>query len=371
MGDFDHPHHYNPWLKWRAGWLTDDDVKTVTESGDYTIRGIEMDPATAPENTFTALHIRRSPISEFIVYYRSQEPNANTGALISLVAPTNRSHTILIDMTPGSLPPDEDYLDAALLPGNTVTDISSGIELSVLEKFDDSLLVHVKVPSNPVDIIPVIGFISPEAGLTTIGGVDYEVMAYDPDEGSENGAGIESLKMTLGWIQGDNPYVEDGTEFVPVDSIFLSTPPYTWHVETESLPDEVYRLKVLATSTNGSSNFGQFVHIIDNTGPSVANASKESELSPAVLHQNAPNPFSGGTLISYRLNEPGVVVVSVHDKFGRKVKTLLRAFKSPGEHILTWDGRDAGGNLSPNGIYLCELRMEDQVSTIKMIYNRE
>lgn len=370
MGDHENPHHYNPWFKWRVGWLPDESIKTVTESGNYVIRGLEMDPAAAPANTYSALRIRRSPESEFIVYYRSQEPFANTGALISVAGVSNNKPILLLDMTPGSQNPGDDYKDAALLPGITVQDNITGIGLTVLEKYDDSLLVNVVVPPGTIDVLPILNFVSPDAGVTIKGGVDYEVTAYDPDFGNENGAGIEKVKFALGWVKGDNPYIPEGTEFIALDSGQITSPPYLFHAETEGFPDEVYRMKITAFSQDGGKNIATFKHIIDNTGPSVTSAVKEATDNPIRLEQNTPNPFAESTAIAYHLNRPGQVTLCVYDMFGRKVRTLVQKHQAAGRHTVSWDGSDSSGESSSGGLYFCELRMGEFVASKRLLLLR-
>jgi len=304
------------------------------------------------------------------VYYRSQEPLAKAGALISFYSPFNKSPTVLLDMTPGSLIPSEDYKDAALVPGATVVDNASGIELTVLEKYDDSLIVNVVVPPGPMDVLPIINFTSPGAGVAIKGGVDYEVTAYDPDTGNENGAGIEKVKFSLGWLEGDNPYIDGGTEFIAVDSAQVSTPPFVFHVETEGFPDECYQLRAYAFSQNGSNNLAVFKHIIDNTGPSVASAVKEATGSPIRLEQNTPNPFVESTAITYHLNRPGQVTLCVYDMFGKKVRTLVQKHQATGQHTISWDGSDSSGESSSGGLYFCELRMGEFVAAKRLLIMR-
>lgn len=370
MGDFRHPHHFNPWFKWRVGWLPSESILTVNESGNYIIRGIELPPLSGSPNAYSALRIRRTPEMEFLIYYRSQELFAKEGALISIGTPSNIIPILLLDMTPGSQGPAQDYRDAALLVGETVQDNLSGIELSLLQKENDSLLINVVVPEEPIDRIPKINIISPEAGMTITGSVDYEVTAYDPDVGNENGAGIDTVQFSLGYVEGDNPYLEEGHEFIQIDSGQLTTPPYLFHVETNELPDECYRLIVQAISQNGKKNRAAFNHIIDNTGPSMASSTKEIREPSWKIHlaQNIPNPFHQLTTINYRLFQPGQVTLSIYDLFGRRVQTLINSHQSAGHHTVQWNGNSNEGQPLNQGLYYYELRAGSFVISKKMLF---
>ena len=82
------------------------------------------------------------------------------------------------------------------------------------------------------------------------------------------------------------------------------------------------------------------------------------------LGQNAPNPFSGSTLISYRVARPGPVTLRVYDLRGRLVRTLLAAESmAAGRHEAVWNGRDETGLDVSAGVYLLKFEAGDFRST--------
>ncbi len=83
------------------------------------------------------------------------------------------------------------------------------------------------------------------------------------------------------------------------------------------------------------------------------------------LEANYPNPFNAGTTIVYRLAREGKVELSVYDLLGRKVRTLVRARKKAGRHVVRFDAGDL-----PSGVYFYRLRAGDRVQTRKMILLR-
>ncbi len=370
MGDVHHFHHYNPRNKFRLGWIPPESILTVSESGTYTIRAVEKPPlAGVTVNEYTALRIRRTPISDYWVFYRSQEDSANTGAMITRIESRNSSSSILLDMAPGSLPEKRDYQDAALVPGKTVRDQEAGIEIEVLERHSDSLIVRVVVPQAGLDTLPVIDIVSPAFGKTIKGGVDYEATAFDPDVGQVNGAGIDTVKFILGYPEGDDPYGE-GLSFVILAVKDFSAPPYIFHVETASFPDESYRLIVGALSQNGGINRAIINHLIDNTGPSAetAVAAKPVELVNTLqLQQNYPNPFNPSTTINYSVARAGKVELTIYDLLGKKVRTLVAANNSAGEYAVLWDGRNDADRRVGSGSYYYKLRVGEHTSTKRML----
>jgi len=361
-------HHFNPWFKSRVGWIPPENILTVTASGTYTVRALETAPVPgAPDSAFHALKIHRDPQTDYWVFYRSQEPLANTGAMIIRVKTTNISPSQLLDMTPGSKPLREDYEDAALTVGKTFSDAEAGIEIKLVEKTPDALRVAVVVPPTPVNAVPVIDVVSPARSQTLSGEVEYRVTAFDPDVGAFNGAGIDTVKIVLGEFSD-----EDST--ITYASTELTAPPYVLHVDTQRLPDLGYFLFVTAISNDGSSNTIHFQHIIDNTGPSVptsVNGRGTSEMPGTfVLEQNYPNPFNPETAISYQLAAASDVEQAIFDLTGRRVRTLVRGQQNAGAHTVSWDGRDERGQAVASGVYFYRLVADGHVQVRRMVLLR-
>ncbi len=87
------------------------------------------------------------------------------------------------------------------------------------------------------------------------------------------------------------------------------------------------------------------------------------------LLSNYPNPFNPSTTIQFSLQANAPATVSIYDVLGRKVRVLLDAKVSAGEHKIEWDGRDDRGNLVNSGVYILELRTEgmSQHKTITLL----
>ncbi|MFQ5628846.1 MAG: FlgD immunoglobulin-like domain containing protein, partial [bacterium] len=193
--------------------------------------------------------------------------------------------------------------------------------------------------------------------------------AFDPDVGNFNGAGIDTVRFVLGYPAGEDPWGE-GLTFIPVAQGIVTSPPYVFHVETDSLPDEAYRLRVGAISQSGETNSATFTHIIDNTGPSVPTSVDEEPMEIArsfQLQQNYPNPFNPSTTINYSVDRAGQVELTIYDLLGRKIRTLVQANKPAGEYSAFWDGRDDAGNQMVSGSYYYKLRVGKHISTKRML----
>jgi parallel beta-helix repeat protein len=77
------------------------------------------------------------------------------------------------------------------------------------------------------------------------------------------------------------------------------------------------------------------------------------------VRQNYPNPFNPSTTIVYHLPDvgyqPAEVEIVIYNLLGQKVRTLVKERKYPGEHRVSWDGKDDEGNDLSSGIYFYKL----------------
>ena len=85
------------------------------------------------------------------------------------------------------------------------------------------------------------------------------------------------------------------------------------------------------------------------------------------LFQNAPNPFSDQTAISYQLPKSGQVKLNVYNIAGQKVKTLVDEAQQAGSYTIKWDRHDNKGRQVSAGVYIYHLSIGDQTQTRKMI----
>ncbi len=78
--------------------------------------------------------------------------------------------------------------------------------------------------------------------------------------------------------------------------------------------------------------------------------------------KNYPNPFNPVTTISYTLKENTSVKLTVYDRLGREVKTLVDENQNAGTHTVDFNG----GNL-PSGIYFYRIKTNEKTEVQKMI----
>jgi len=80
-----------------------------------------------------------------------------------------------------------------------------------------------------------------------------------------------------------------------------------------------------------------------------------------------PNPSPGRTEISYQLTSAVQVSLAIYDIQGRLVKTIVRAWQTPGAHNLVWNGLNANDVRVAGGIYFCALNAGGERSVEKLI----
>jgi hypothetical protein len=96
-----------------------------------------------------------------------------------------------------------------------------------------------------------------------------------------------------------------------------------------------------------------FPSTLDVGGPS---ATTEFMLQPAW-----PNPAQGDTHLRFSLSTAGPVAMRVYDLEGRSIRTLIDGEEPPGNHLVSWNGRDDAGHHVPSGPYFVRLTRGNQV----------
>jgi hypothetical protein len=78
---------------------------------------------------------------------------------------------------------------------------------------------------------------------------------------------------------------------------------------------------------------------------------------PAVtaLGPAQPNPFQQTATLAFSLAKRGRVELALYSVDGRKVRTLVREVREPGEYREVWNGRDDNGNATSAGVYYARL----------------
>jgi hypothetical protein len=85
----------------------------------------------------------------------------------------------------------------------------------------------------------------------------------------------------------------------------------------------------------------------------------------------APNPsYALPMHITYVLQQPGHIALSVYDCTGRCIRRLVNSWRDKGSFTVLWDGSDMYGRTMTNGIYFVKLISEGSTDTYKIILLR-
>jgi hypothetical protein len=113
------------------------------------------------------------------------------------------------------------------------------------------------------------------------------------------------------------------------------------------------------------------------TGRKTGNGGAQADMGEAKpmayryeLMQNAPNPCSKQTTISYQLAKQGQVSLKIYNTLGQVVKTLVNESQNPGPHSVKWNGNDEAGRQVAAGIYFYRIASGEFNSTKKMVVLR-
>ena len=88
------------------------------------------------------------------------------------------------------------------------------------------------------------------------------------------------------------------------------------------------------------------------------------------MSQNYPNPFNPSTQFSYTLPESGNIELAIYDITGKMVYKFRDGFQRAGNHNILWTGVDQNQKTVPSGVYFCQLKMESNTITKKMVMTK-
>ena len=85
------------------------------------------------------------------------------------------------------------------------------------------------------------------------------------------------------------------------------------------------------------------------------------------LYKNYPNPFNPWTIIKYSAPVDQSVELNVYDLKGGLIKNLLKTKPNQGINLVQWDATDNLGKKVPAGVYLYQIKSNNNLQMKKMI----
>lgn len=101
----------------------------------------------------------------------------------------------------------------------------------------------------------------------------------------------------------------------------------------------------------------------ENLAPKENDTNMSNEKESYFEAKNYPNPFNPSTTISFNLKEGTSVKLTVYDRLGREVKTLLDENKPAGTYTV-----DFNASGLPSGIYFYRIKTDSRTEVKKMIF---
>jgi hypothetical protein len=189
MGDpTDTAADYNAYQKERLGWLNYGNspaITTISSSGTYTIAPYEQGSgpralkilkstdSTTGAKTWYYLEARQAVGSDSFLsdlLYSAQQQNETTGVLFHIGTDTDANSSDLLDMTPAT-PTRAAYWDESLVAGQSYTDSSAGVTVSVTSVDGTGAIVQIttKGSSAPAPSGPLTTTVTTNASSYTAG----------------------------------------------------------------------------------------------------------------------------------------------------------------------------------------------------------
>jgi hypothetical protein len=81
--------------------------------------------------------------------------------------------------------------------------------------------------------------------------------------------------------------------------------------------------------------------------------------------KNYPNPFNPETKITYTLQNATSVKITVYDRLGREVQTLVDESQSEGDHSVSFNAASL-----PSGVYFYRIKTNERVEVRKMVFTK-
>lgn len=144
-------------------------------------------------------------------------------------------------------------------------------------------------------------------------------------------------------------------------------------VSNPSDPSEVANIETGANGVNNRVAIAPpYVYAV-STGPllilrtTLMTDVSKAPRSELTLQQNYPNPFNPSTTIAFEIATRGRVRLEVFDVRGQLVHKLIDESMPAGSHSITWDGRNAKGNVALSGVYFYRLEADGKSESKKMV----
>lgn len=221
-----------------------------------------------------------------------------------------------------------------------------------LNEGEDSSDTLFTIEGLPDTVPPAVTVLTPDKGDSLETGATYDITWTATDAG-----GVDSVSI---YYSSDG-----GGQYSLIASGEINDGLYPWYVP--AAPTDSAMVKVIAydPSLNAGTDESDSLNVVYE--PTVGLPGDRHPRADAVrLWQNAPNPFSPGTSISFYLPKDGPVFLEIFDAKGRRVDVLVDGkVHKAGVTTVPWSAEGLG-----SGVYFYRLKAGGEVKTKKMVVAR-
>jgi hypothetical protein len=202
-------------------------------------------------------------------------------------------------------------------------------------------------------------------GTSTLTGINFRLLIHTPHSGggfvfgNVKGSDGSTLPGALNYVVDEyNNFVDYAVSDMDGSYLIESLEPGNYSL-VSSLVNYDNNQSIIAVDylTNSTLN------VDINLAPDGTTGINNNSVTPNgyTLNQNYPNPFNPTTIISYQIQQSGLVTLKLYNILGKEVATLVNENQNAGQYNYTLKG----GNLA-SGVYFYRLQAGSFVSTKKM-----
>jgi pectate lyase len=184
-------------------------------------------------------------------------------------------------------------------------------------------------------------------------GIDYGIASTDGAKVLVEGCYFEKVKNPTKTQEGSSP----AGDLLERKNIYIDCgPSVSTAIGFEPLLYYAYSLdsaSVIPSIVKDGAGAGKLGPYITGINKYPDNRKKPGEFE---LSQNYPNPFNPATTINYSLKKRMNIEISIYNSLGKRIRTLVHTYLTPGNYSIVWDGKNSNGDRIPSGVYFVSMR---------------
>jgi len=171
------------------------------------------------------------------------------------------------------------------------------------------------------------------------------------------------VEIRLNWANDlYNVYNDEETAQIVFDELLAAKP------DDDAVLSTIEAIKKTARTHDSTENLPK--SLSEKTGQVVMDFNLHSYPNPFSARDGSSFGGTPSTTIQFHLAESDFVTLQIFDVLGRQVRTLVERKISAGSHSFKWDGKNSFGVDVAAGLYFANLKVTNNVKTIKLLLVR-